>query len=166
MRADAQLGTRLQGAPPSYWLDLRGYDPVRVAASQRQPLLVLQGERDYQVTLDGDFARWQTLPAVRPGVTCRSYRGLNHFFLTGQGPSLPGEYEEAGWRIRPGRDPSIPIASAVSSVLRAAMVGWGILALSRRRERLHEPSPDRYCRDSACRCCLRVDSATEEIGLR
>ncbi|MDT7603648.1 MAG: uncharacterized protein QOF61_1645, partial [Acidobacteriota bacterium] len=50
----------LHGAPVSYWLDLRAYDPVATARRLRQPILVIQGERDYNVTM-ADFRGWQTL---------------------------------------------------------------------------------------------------------
>lgn len=46
---DAANRERLFGATASYWLDLRGYDPPAAAAQVKQPMLVLQGERDYQV---------------------------------------------------------------------------------------------------------------------
>src|SRR6202041_3132930 len=41
------LGSKTYGA---YWLDLRGYDPVKTASQLKIPILVLQGGRDYQVT--------------------------------------------------------------------------------------------------------------------
>ena len=89
--ADAQATTRLSNAPPSYWLDLRGYDPPAAARSVKMPLLVLQGERDYQVTME-EFARWKSALAATPTVTFRSYPALNHRFMAGTGKSLPAEY--------------------------------------------------------------------------
>lgn len=53
--ADRASTVLMGGAPPAYWLDLRGDDPPRAALLVKQPMLVLQGERDYQVTMD-DFA--------------------------------------------------------------------------------------------------------------
>jgi uncharacterized protein len=76
------------GVPTSYWLDLRDYHPFDVAQQIAQPMLILQGERDYQVGMD-DFRYWQKELASRPHVTCKSYPGLNHFFIEGHGkPSL------------------------------------------------------------------------------
>jgi dienelactone hydrolase len=89
--SDATSTTRLGNAPPSYWIDLRGYDPPLVAKAQRMPMLILQGERDYQVTLD-DFARWKAALGDRRNVTFRSYPALNHQFMPGTGKSLPSEY--------------------------------------------------------------------------
>lgn len=81
--------------PAPYWLSLRGYDPPAVAAGLKMPILVLQGERDYQVTM-ADFALWKTALAGRPDVTFRTYPKLNHLFRPGEGKCRPAEYEPAG----------------------------------------------------------------------
>ena len=83
------------GAPAPYWLDLRGYDPTAAAAALHKPILVLQGARDYQVTVADDLARWQAALADRPDVTIRVYDADNHPFFPGTGPSKPSEYEHA-----------------------------------------------------------------------
>ncbi len=83
------------GVPPSYWLDLRGYEPHKLAAELSTPVLVLQGERDYQVTLE-DFGMWSVALAERSAATLKSYPTLNHLFIAGSGPSLPSEYQRAG----------------------------------------------------------------------
>lgn len=85
----------LLGAPPSYWLDLRGYHPPAIAQKLSQPILILQAERDYQVTLE-DFQGWQHALSDRPNVTFKSYSDLNHLFIAGQGKSTPEEYQIAG----------------------------------------------------------------------
>lgn len=83
------------GAPASYWLDLRGYVPPEAARALQQPLLILQGERDYQVTMD-NFEAWRKALAGRPNVTFKSYPGLNHLFIAGEGKSSPAEYQRPG----------------------------------------------------------------------
>jgi dienelactone hydrolase len=93
--ADAASRTSIGGAPPSYWLDLRGYDPSSAAASLSQPLLILQGERDYQVTMT-DFDKWRVALKAKPNATLKSYGALNHLFMAGTGPSLPSEYLAPG----------------------------------------------------------------------
>lgn len=93
---DAGRRDLILGAPPSYWLDLRGYDPPALASRLPHPFLVLQGERDYQVTM-ADFARWRAALESRANVTLRSYPALNHLFMIGTGPSLPDEYLIPGY---------------------------------------------------------------------
>ncbi|MER7787187.1 alpha/beta fold hydrolase [Streptomyces sp. NPDC097640] len=83
------------GLSAAYWLDLRGYDPVAAAAALGTPMLVLQGGRDYQVTVADDLARWRAGLAHRPDVTTRVYEADNHLFCPGSGPSTPAEYESA-----------------------------------------------------------------------
>ena len=92
---DATSGRMLSGAPASYWLDLRGYDPPSAARHVTAPMLILQGERDYQVTLE-EFAKWKAALGSRRDVTFHSYATLNHLFIAGTGPSLPAEYQVPG----------------------------------------------------------------------
>ncbi|NCD21218.1 MAG: alpha/beta fold hydrolase, partial [Actinobacteria bacterium] len=85
------------GAPASYWLDLRDYRPAEVAAGLDLPMLVLQGERDYQVTMT-DFGMWEEALGSRPDVEFRSFPELNHLMMPGEGEglSVPEDYEVAG----------------------------------------------------------------------
>jgi uncharacterized protein len=83
------------GVPAPYWLDLRAYDPAATAAALGQPILVVQGGRDYQVTIADDLAGWKAALDGRPGVTIRVYDADNHLLIPGSGPSSPAEYEMA-----------------------------------------------------------------------
>ena len=83
------------GVPPKYWLDLRGYDPAKEAQKLSKPMLILQGERDYQVTME-DFANWKKALEARKDVKFISYPTLNHLFMEGKGKSVPVEYATPG----------------------------------------------------------------------
>ena len=85
----------LAGVPASYWLDLKGYDPAAAAKKLGIPMLILQGERDYQVTM-ADFALWKAAAGSSKGVAMKSYPALNHLFVAGEGKSLPAEYGRPG----------------------------------------------------------------------
>jgi dienelactone hydrolase len=89
-KADLPLGI---AAP--YWLHLRAYNPVATAAKLEMPILILQGERDYQVTMD-DFAGWKKGLEGRKGAVLKSYPALNHLFHKGVGKAKPEEYEKPG----------------------------------------------------------------------
>ncbi len=93
--SDADSSAYLYGAPASYWLDLRGYNPPKMAKELKQPMLILQGERDYQVTMV-DFQAWLTALSSRQNVSFRSYPNLNHLFIEGIGKSAPSEYNMPG----------------------------------------------------------------------
>ena len=77
--------------PASYVLDMRSYDQAEVAASLKIPILVLQGERDYNVSM-ADFDGWKKALAGHANATFKAYPALDHFFLPGTGPSSPMQY--------------------------------------------------------------------------
>jgi len=83
------------GLPASYWIDLEEYDPVKTAQELEIPILILQGERDYQVKMI-DFQGWQDGLADRSDVEFISYPDLNHLFMEGEDMSTPDEYNEEG----------------------------------------------------------------------
>jgi fermentation-respiration switch protein FrsA (DUF1100 family) len=85
------LGEDVLGAPKAYWADLATYDPVVTAQSLHIPLLILQGKRDYQVTMT-DFARWNETFFGNVSVTLKTYPTLNHLFITGTGTPSYNEY--------------------------------------------------------------------------
>ena len=91
----ARDGGNILGAPPSYWLDLRGYNPPEAAKNIKQPMLILQGGRDYQVTTE-DFSNWKNALSSRKDVTFKLYPALNHLFIEGVGKSTPDEYNKSG----------------------------------------------------------------------
>jgi len=83
------------GIAASYWLDLRAYHPTEAARELRMPMLILQGERDYQVTLD-DWALWKKALGERKDVEFKLYPKLSHIFVEGEGPSFDAEYARPG----------------------------------------------------------------------
>jgi len=88
-------GPWILGGLPGYWLDLRGYKPHDVMKGVAKPALILQGERDYQVTMQ-DFANWKHALGNRKDVRFISYPLLNHLFVSGQGTSTAEEYQKPG----------------------------------------------------------------------
>ena len=76
-------------------MDLHTYDPVATARGLGQPLLILQGGRDYQVT-QADLDGWKKELVSRANVTYRLYPGLNHLFIAGEGVPSPAEYGRPG----------------------------------------------------------------------
>lgn len=94
-RPPASPTATIFGAPPAYWLELKAQTPAATAVRLGVPILVLQGGRDYQVTMK-DFAGWQrALKEIRRAFF-RSYPALNHLFVAGAGPIGPAEYEKTG----------------------------------------------------------------------
>ena len=90
----AQLGAIL-GAPAAYWLDLREYDPVSALRDRPEPVLMLQGMRDYQVT-PRMLNEFLSALGPRPATTVRRYPALNHLFIAGEGMPRPEDYQVPG----------------------------------------------------------------------
>lgn len=86
----------LLGAPMSYWLSFHSYDPVAVARTLHTPMLILQGDADYQVTANGDYAHWKAAFAHDPRVQMLDYPGLSHLFMPAGTPPGPADYAKPG----------------------------------------------------------------------
>ena len=82
----------LKGA---YFLSMRGYKAVDVAGKLTIPILVLQGDRDYQVTAP-DLAGYKAALGKKPNVTIKQYAACNHLFIAGSGTPRPEEYATPG----------------------------------------------------------------------
>ena len=82
------------GQPRSYWLFANAYKPVEVAAKLKLPIFVLQGERDYQVTME-DFGLWRSGLLRCKNAYFKSYPKLNHLLQEGSGKATPFEYSHA-----------------------------------------------------------------------
>ena len=95
LSVDAPASDLPLGIPADYWLDLRGYNPAEAAKSLTQPMLILQGGRDYQVTA-ADYELWKAALGSRDNVTFKWYPSLNHLFYSGTGPITPQEYAVEG----------------------------------------------------------------------
>jgi dienelactone hydrolase len=92
---DQGIEMLIKAAPESYWKDLDAYNPAETAAKLTMPMLILQGERDYQVTL-ADLEGWRKALNGHKNVAIKNYPTLNHLFMPGEGKSTPSEYEKPG----------------------------------------------------------------------
>lgn len=66
---------------------------TEVARRLKCPIMILQGERDYQVPMK-DLEGWKETLRGRQNVTIKSYPKLNHLFMKGEGKSSPLEYQK------------------------------------------------------------------------
>jgi len=84
------------GICAAYWRSFAGFTPIATCVHEGRPVLVMQGVRDYQVTVEDDFVRWRDALEGCRYAELRVYEFLNHLFIRGEGRSLPREYEEPG----------------------------------------------------------------------
>jgi uncharacterized protein len=87
--------TLLLNVPKSYWLSLNNYKQVDVFSDVVRnlslPFLILQGQKDYQVTMT-DFNLWQSASEGEEIVSMKSYPDLDHLFMYSEGKSTPQSY--------------------------------------------------------------------------
>jgi len=79
------------GLSAPYWKSILDYQPLKDIQKVNIPTLIVQGERDYQVTMK-DFELWKSSVQRKKKAKCISYPGLNHLFMIGTSPSTPQEY--------------------------------------------------------------------------
>ena len=98
---DISANELILGAYKDYWIDLKLYDAVKSAKDMEVPILLLQGERDYQVTME-QYELWKKAFESKDNWTFLSYPALNHLMMAGEGKPSPSEY-----KIKSNVDPSV-----------------------------------------------------------
>ncbi len=81
----------VDGFHKNYWIDLNRYNPIQTAGKISSPVLLLQGDRDYQVTAK-QYNLWFNAFFEAENWTFKSYPELNHFMMKGEGNSYSSEY--------------------------------------------------------------------------
>lgn len=85
----------LLGASGSYWREWAARDEIAMAKKLGRPILILHGDRDFQV-VDEDISAWRKALAGTPNVEIVSLPGLSHLFIKGEGKPGPSEYDIPG----------------------------------------------------------------------
>ena len=86
---------QVAGVYSSYWKWLAEYDILQAADEITEPVLLLQGEEDYQVTTV-DFDIWKETVGAKENWKLISYPGLTHIFMTGQKSEGSAAYSRDG----------------------------------------------------------------------
>ncbi len=81
---------------PYYFYDMKNYDVIGMAGQIEKPVLVLQGERDYQVSTKTDYEGWKKAFEGKSNAEFKLYPKLNHMYMEGEGQSTPAEYYVKG----------------------------------------------------------------------
>ncbi|MDL2319226.1 alpha/beta fold hydrolase, partial [Eubacteriales bacterium OttesenSCG-928-A19] len=69
------------GITAAYQLDVITPNPIQAALDLELPLLIVQGDKDWQVSMEHDFAAWQEGLSGADFVTLELYPDLNHLFF-------------------------------------------------------------------------------------
>jgi len=83
---------KLGGGTTLYYFKEMGEHPVSdYLTASAKPILIMQGEKDFQATAHQDFDAYKQLLAGKDNVTFRLYENLNHAFV----PSVYGDIRKA-----------------------------------------------------------------------
>lgn len=83
---------KMGGGVTLYYFKEMGDPPVEFyLRSLTKPILVMQGEKDFQVSADTDFRLYKEILADHPDASCILYEKLNHAFV----PSVYGSISKA-----------------------------------------------------------------------
>jgi pimeloyl-ACP methyl ester carboxylesterase len=96
------------GLPASYWVDLNNYNPAETAKKLTQRILVIQGENDFQVSMN-DYNIWNTELSKKSNVTMKLYPDINHLLSS---------------QVEKGTASQYRMASSVSETLINDIVAW------------------------------------------
>ena len=102
---------RVAGVYSAYWKWLAAYDILGAAGEITEPVLLLQGEEDYQVTME-DFGIWNSAFGGRENWRLVSFPGLTHAFVPGEKAEGSAVYTRDG-KVRD--DVILEIASFVGN---------------------------------------------------
>lgn len=86
----------LMGFHVGYLKSAKEYAGINFIDDLTVPILVLQGDADFQVYVDIDFLFWQETLEDRDNVTLKLYEGLNHLMMETNGKSDASEYQVKG----------------------------------------------------------------------
>lgn len=75
--------TVILGIQASYWNSLNALDGPAIAKQLDIPMLILQGEEDFQVPAEIDYPLWQETLAGNSKAAYKLYPKLNHLFMVG-----------------------------------------------------------------------------------
>ena len=100
-----------------YYFTEMGQPPVSHYLERlNKPMLIMQGEKDFQVKADKDFAAYKELLKNRENVTFRLYPNLNHAFVNSVYGSISKAKKEYNIEQHIGEDVISDIANWIKSI--------------------------------------------------
>ncbi|KLU58748.1 hypothetical protein CEB3_c47650 [Peptococcaceae bacterium CEB3] len=64
-----------------YFREMAGHPAVDYLIAIEKPVLILQGDKDFQVSAKRDFALYQQICRGKANISFKLYPGLNHLFM-------------------------------------------------------------------------------------
>ena len=83
----------IYGASLYYFKEMDAHPAADYLLATSKPVLIVQGSKDLNVSVDKDYGAYQTLLAGRSNVTFKLYDGLNHLFMAATTDILSTQYD-------------------------------------------------------------------------
>ncbi len=108
---------KFAGGTTLYYLKEMGeHAAPKYLKNLNKPLLIMQGEKDFQVNIEKDFGAYKALLANKPNVTFKLYENLNHTFVPALYESISKAKKEYNVERHIGEDVIADIANWIKSV--------------------------------------------------
>ena len=108
---------KFAGGTTLYYLKEMGeHAAPKYLKTLNKPVLIMQGEKDFQVNIDKDFGAYKALLANKPNVTFKLYENLNHTFVPALYESISKAKKEYNVERHIGEDVIADIANWIKSV--------------------------------------------------
>lgn len=78
----------------SFWNSLNKLNIEKIVKKLDKPILILQGEDDFQTYAAVDYIKWQEILKDKENCSFKLYPGLNHYFMKSNGKDISEAKEE------------------------------------------------------------------------
>lgn len=117
MDIEAAKQVKMAGGTTLYYFREMGDHPVLGYLEKTgKPVLIMQGEKDFQVKADRDYAAFEEALKDRDNVSFRLYPGLNHVFVVSDGYNIAKANKEYGTARKIPADVTDDIAAWIKAV--------------------------------------------------
>ncbi len=109
---------KMGGGTTLYYFKEMGEHPAAdYLKDMEKPILIMQGDKDFQAKVDPDFTGYQSLLAGKANVTFKLYEGLNHCFVPAMYDDIMKAKQEYKAERHIGEDVIADIADWICSVV-------------------------------------------------
>ena len=113
---EARATKVMNGTTLYYFKEMGEHPAADYLLANEKPVLVMQGSRDFQVSVEEDFNAYKDILKDRPNVTYKLYEGLNHCFVPALHDNIMKVKQEYGVERHIGDDVIDDIAAWIHGV--------------------------------------------------
>ena len=81
---------KLFGYTSSFWLEIKNYDALSMVKNIKEPVMVIAGSNDYEVSVD-DYNAWAQALSDNDQADLKFYKDLDHLFMVRHTQSKPAD---------------------------------------------------------------------------